>query len=113
MQFETIFVYGTLKRGFSNEDSLSSIGVFIKEAKTDDKFDLRQDLFPCLLETPVSRIKGELWTLPKRQLRVIDHFEDHPKLYKRKKILVEGKDVWAYFYQGGHVWGNSITEYKE
>lgn len=113
MQQETIFVYGTLKRNYSNNNRLASIGSFIKEVKTDNKFDLRMDLFPCLLDNPINRIKGELWTLPKRRLRIIDHFKNHPKLYKRKKISIERKDVWAYFFQGGHVWSKSMTEYKE
>jgi len=119
MQYEQVFIYGTLKRGFSNHRRLQVVGTFLKEVTTDDVFDLKMNFFPCLFKEPLTsnsspkHIKGELWSVYKRKLKILDKFEGHPTLFKRGKIMVEGQEVWTYFYQGADIHGESLTEYIE
>jgi len=100
---EILFVYGTLKRGYTNHHYLSG-SKFLGRATTKDKFALYSDGIPYLLKhPPVSRIKGELYEVDEETLKRVDVLEGHPHAYRREKIqvIIENGDeveAWAYFY---------------
>ena len=109
-----LFVYGTLKRGYSNH-SLLSAGHFVGEAVTieeygfylgTDKYAPNDPEIPFLLANPKTgdaavQVRGELWEVDSITLTQLDELEGHPDWYQRKKITVShvsGKSVSAFTY---------------
>ena len=109
-----LFVYGTLKRGYSNH-SLLSAGHFVGEAATieeygfylgTDKYAPNEPEIPFLLANPKTgdaavQVRGELWEVDSITLTQLDELEGHPDWYQRKKITVShvsGKSVSAFTY---------------
>jgi len=107
-----IFVYGTLKStGGKNEilqqvtvndDFISVSSVEMYPMFVEDSYNFP---FPMIVNKPGygNFIDGELWTVQKSQLNILDAFES--SLYKRGSIDVEFenhiyKDVLCYFKNG-------------
>ena len=90
---ELLFVYGSLKKGFDNHNLLSKYAKRLGKAHTVKKFAMFEDSFgnyPYIIDTPVSRIKGELYQITRAELmQKIDEFEGAPDYYERKKIEVK------------------------
>jgi len=88
-----LFVYGSLKKGFDNHNLLSKYAKRLGKAHTIKKFAMFEDSFgnyPYIIDTPVSRIKGELYQITRAELmQKIDEFEGAPDYYERKKIEVK------------------------
>jgi gamma-glutamylcyclotransferase (GGCT)/AIG2-like uncharacterized protein YtfP len=99
---ELIFVYGTLKKGFSNHRLLEK-DKFISEAETIDKYAMYVHGIPYVnYDEPISEITGEIYQVSKMSLLMIDLLEGHPSWYYRKKIYVETDEgkvykAWMYF----------------
>lgn len=99
----TIFVYGTLKKGFSNHRLLEG-AEFAGNAKTLEKFSLYESGIPYVFkDETVSHIYGELYQLDELTLENIDGLEGHPDWYRRKEVDVltengETITAWLYFY---------------
>lgn len=96
---ERIFVYGTLKKGLSNDHVLSRLKCkYINDCKTFYKYPMivLEDPFPYLLDQKDygKIIKGEIYEIPKENMEDLDYFEGVPTLYKRGKIKVieDGKE---------------------
>lgn len=92
-----IFVYGSLKRGFDNNDMLKD-AQYICKAETVRSFAMFEETagnYPYLLKNKnkgYSKIKGELYRIyRKNTLKKIDRFEGAPDYYKREKIKVKIK----------------------
>ena len=86
-----VFVYGTLKSGYSNHYLLTD-ATFIKETT------VRGDLinfgaYPALVAGD-NDILGEVYEISHRTLRDLDLLESNGTLYKRRKV----NGVWVYFY---------------
>ena len=104
-----IFVYGSLKRGFDNNDMLKD-AQYICKAETVKSFAMFEEIsgsYPYLLKDKnkgYSKIKGELYKIYRKDiLKKIDYFEGAPDYYKREKIKVkknnkEIKLVETYFF---------------
>ena len=90
---ELLFVYGSLKKGFDNHNLLNKYAKRLGNAHTVKKFAMFEDSFgnyPYLVDTPFSKIKGELYEIKRAELmRKIDKFEGAPDYYVRKKIEVK------------------------
>jgi len=90
---ELLFVYGSLKKGFDNHNLLSKYAKRLGKAHTVKKFTMFEDSFgnyPYLIDTPFSKIKGELYQITRAELmEKIDDFEGAPNYYVRKKIEVK------------------------
>lgn len=105
-----VFVYGTLKKGFSNHCFLRN-AVFVGQGWTVDSYALYLDEYPGVYrDNPVGRVRGEVYEVDRRLLARLDALEDHPALYCREKIdvlLDDGRTVrvWIYFYpyEGGQL----------
>jgi len=90
---ELLFVYGSLKKGFDNHNLLAKYAKRLGKAHTVKKFAMFEDSFgnyPYLVDTPLSKIKGELYQITRAELmQKIDEFEGAPDYYERKKIEVK------------------------
>ena len=90
---ELLFVYGSLKKGFDNHNLLDKYAKRLGKAHTVKKFAMFEDSFsnyPYLIDTPFSKIKGELYQITRAELmQKIDAFEGAPDYYIRKKIEVK------------------------
>jgi gamma-glutamylaminecyclotransferase len=99
-----VFVYGTLKRGFSNHRQLAD-QQFMGEARTEPGFSLFDlDGFPALFPSPDDRagVTGEVWSVDSAALRRLDAFEGlHEGMYRRARIALQSpfadSVVHAYF----------------
>ena len=86
-----IFVYGTLKRGFYNNDLLKS-SLFIADAITKEKYPMVnvESFFPYLINDKGhgTHVKGELFKTDVKTLENIDELEGYPDLYTREFITI-------------------------
>ena len=100
----TIFVYGTLKRGYSNHHLLekSKNNIFLGEAETLKKFKMISFVhFPGVLDTSQeTTIKGELYNVDLQTLKKLDILEGYPDFYTKKiiKVKLDDKIIKAYMY---------------
>ena len=97
IEVETLFVYGTLKSGYSRNNVLSS-SELIGLSTTKPQYTLvNLTSFPGLLATGNSSVHGELYRVSKEVLSYCDFIEGHPDFYQRKKInLFNDEKVWGY-----------------
>jgi len=100
MDMNTVFVYGTLKRGQSRNNVMMG-GEYLGKGKTDSMFAL-VDLGPfpalCYGHGPA---RGEVYNVSDDTLRRLDIIEGVPHLYERDKInitLESGETIscWTY-----------------
>ena len=101
-RLHTIFVYGTLKKGFSNHFFLSGAR-YLGPARTVDRYALYVDMYPGVYpRDQISPIVGQLFEVDSVTLSRLDDLEDHPRLYRRELIEVETDEgrrtAWIYFY---------------
>ena len=97
----TVFVYGTLRSGFSNHFIMEPT-VKIGNGTTKNKYALYEAGIPYLVEDEkVSNVKGEVYFVDETTFDILDTLEGHPSWYERKLIpvIVEGKEytAWTYF----------------
>jgi gamma-glutamylcyclotransferase (GGCT)/AIG2-like uncharacterized protein YtfP len=94
-----LFVYGTLMRGESNAQVLSSCN-YLGTAETAPGYRLvALPGFPGLLAGGKTRVKGELYMVDSQVLAALDGLEDSPSLFRRARIQLSGGD-WAEAYFG-------------
>ena len=104
-----LFVYGTMKKGFTNHGRLD-MTKFLGSAITVEKYAMysnAENTFPCVIKNDKKyNIKGELYQIYfQDQIDDIDRFEGVPKHYKREEINIKivGSDelikAYIYFYQ--------------
>ena len=103
---ETIFVYGTLKRGFERHHLLRG-QQFLSQASTESLyrlFDLGS--YPGLVESPAGlAVRGEVYCVDAECLCRLDEAEGVAEgLYVRRKVQLQTKtdnnDVQAWFWLG-------------
>ncbi len=101
----SLFVYGTLKKGFHNHPYLAN-SKFISTAKTAKKYPMIQTnpAFPYLIYQSGKghQIHGEVYTIDYKTLLEIDALEGCPTHYKRDviEVILENKQKiksWCYF----------------
>ncbi len=99
-----LFVYGTLKSGFSNHIFLKG-AKFLGRAQTKKRYPMivANRPYPYLIdkEGEGERVYGELYEVDLPTLKRIDRLEEYPLYYKRKEIEVEcegrGQKALCYF----------------
>ena len=92
-----VFVYGTLKAGYSNNPYYMYMADFVDDATTVEKFAMiGEDMaFPYILgEDPVDghNIIGELYSCPQATLDKLDKLEGYPVHYDRRSIKIKLSD---------------------
>lgn len=105
-----VFVYGTLKSGFSNHKFYMDNSELVDDAITTDKYAMigEDRAFPYLLGVNENgfNIKGELYEVPESSLKFLDRLEGVPTHYKREIITVKdslGKEYKALTYIKAYV----------
>ncbi len=88
---KNLFVYGTLKAGFSNHYLIADCN-FLGKVKTSKKYPMVAPhyAFPYLIEKEGIgyHIEGELFSVDDNKLRLLDELEGVPEHYYRKSIEV-------------------------
>ncbi len=98
-----VFVYGTLKRNFSNHHLLL-YSKYLGTGKTVDTYSLYVSGIPYVIKhESISHIHGELYSVNDHTLARLDMLEGHPDWYRREevKILVDNDQIvtaWLYFF---------------
>lgn len=98
-----LFVYGTLKRGFTN-NSLLDGQEFIRQATTLPFYRLHDSgPYPCLVKVSQNgnAIQGELWKVNDELIPTLDALEGSPELFARQEVAIRdfACPVFAYFYE--------------
>lgn len=87
----TVFVYGTLMRGFGNHGLLAG-ATYLGPAGTAAAWRLLDlGAFPALVSAPdgfAAPVRGELYRVDGATLAALDRLEGHPDFYRRVPILV-------------------------
>lgn len=95
-----LFVYGTLKDGFSNSNFLKECE-FHSTSYTVEKYDMVScGMFPAVKESgDIGVIEGEVYIIDKLILDKLDVLESNGFLYHRKLIEIANQEdlVWMYF----------------
>lgn len=107
---QPVFVYGTLKRGFPNHDSVLRDARYCGDYITTEAYPLvigRQWFVPSLLPEPGSghRVSGELFEVDEACLAALDDLEGlgNPRGYHRDMIAIASTSdgvavtAWVYF----------------
>jgi gamma-glutamylaminecyclotransferase len=99
----TIFVYGTLKRGYGNYSRLLSQATFLGEAvSADTNYQMTSGGFPFLAKAGTGHaVKGELFRVNAQEFAACDGLEGHPNFYHRELhnfLLPNGQEVEAWVY---------------
>lgn len=95
-----LFVYGTLKRGHSNNRFLAN-GVFEREDEAPGVVYVRgvPVVRPLELGEPERWVKGEVWQLPIKDLAAVDRLEGHSHGYTRQWVtLKSGHGAYIYYW---------------
>ncbi|MCP4444911.1 MAG: gamma-glutamylcyclotransferase [Myxococcales bacterium] len=99
----SVFVYGTLKRGFHNHGLLAK-EEFVGNATTIKTYDMHYTGgLPYVLESGnTSRIRGEAYLTDDRGMANLDRLEGHPSFYERRIIWIQPelgapRKAWVYF----------------
>ena len=83
-----IFTYGSLMRGFGNNDLLND-STFVGNALTEGRFTMiHLGGFPGVVAHGNTSIHGELWDVDEEVLDRLDQLEGHPDFYERTEIRV-------------------------
>lgn len=93
-----VFVYGSLKQGFSNHRLLLD-SEFLGESRTlSRKFNMvSMSSFPAVEKGGVYSIEGELYEVDGWTLSDLDALESNGYFYQRELVkLVDGSEAWMY-----------------
>ena len=104
---DLVFVYGTLKKGYSNHQ-LFKQAEFLAHATTSGIM-LNLGAFPAIINGK-ARVFGELYKITPEILAFLDRLEGHPHFYERKLVDLKTQDIdemgedikaWCYFLSKG------------
>ena len=96
----TIFVYGTLKKGFHNNFLLKD-SIYLGNGKVIN-YALKKSLFPVMIKRKNNTVYGEVYAVDDHILSQLDDLESEGIMYERKKIKVNtgSETIPAYTYIG-------------
>lgn len=89
-----VFVYGTLKKGYSNHQFYMNDAKFIREATASGFSMVNGPGFPFAFKKKDSLIQGELYEIDETTLKQLDYLESYPSFYTRSEDGPEGS--WIY-----------------
>jgi gamma-glutamylcyclotransferase (GGCT)/AIG2-like uncharacterized protein YtfP len=98
-----LFAHGQLRQG-SRSQAMMADSELVGAAETDEAYALFTINDKAVLtRRPVSKIRGDLYSVTEDKLVMIDRFEGHPRICNRELVpikLDDGKiiEAWAYFY---------------
>jgi gamma-glutamylcyclotransferase (GGCT)/AIG2-like uncharacterized protein YtfP len=97
-----LFAHGKLRKGGSDNRLITGAGM-LGQAVTEQDFALfLANKKPVITKRPVSKIKGEVYSITDDMLALIDRIEGHPRVNKREivRVTLENGNVieaWLYF----------------
>lgn len=96
MASNRVFVYGSLKRGFSNHVLLRRAD-YLGEHVTESRYTM-YDLgpYPAVSVGGRTPISGEVFTVDKLTLLALDRLEEYPRVYDRVRIATPFGPAWMY-----------------
>jgi len=96
MKKTLVFVYGSLKKGYSNHEVLDD-STFIGDHVTDEKYTmLSMGAFPCVDDGGVAAIHGEVYAVTDEILKNLDILEGVPRFFKRKMLRSSYGEIVMY-----------------
>lgn len=106
-EYFTVFVYGTLKKGFHNHVYMAGAN-YLGTGTTVEKYAMLVDRgLPFLIKKQrISHIFGELYSVDKILLNNLDRLEGHPNWYRREEVKIASSEngitkAWMYFCPTG------------
>ena len=103
MKQHTLFVYGTLKRNYSNSYLLQT-AQYLGEGRTQEQYAMYVQGIPYVLKTEQRYcIHGELYAISTETLKRLDALEGHPDWYRREQVAIVDANnqiitAWMYLY---------------
>jgi gamma-glutamylaminecyclotransferase len=98
-----VFVYGTLKKGYSNNHVLTRNGTAKLLSSNAAIRGKMYDLGPFPAVTAAMNeddfVKGEIWEVSSKDLDRLDHLEGHPRFYIRVRVPLLSKHEGISKYQ--------------
>lgn len=91
----TIYVYGSLKRGFGNHRLLEGSTLVHEDAIMSGKM-ASLGGFPCVTTHGNNQIHGEIYEVDDNTLARLDGLEGHPTFYCREIVSTSKGDAWVY-----------------
>ena len=105
---KTMFVYGTLKRGYSNHELLRG-AMFIGEDEAPGR--MYSAGVPVVAPDAERWVKGEVFMVPEELLPRIDQLEGHPHGYTRTPVkLRSGMEAELYYWNHDVSWREELPE---
>jgi len=103
----TVFVYGTLKRGQGNHGILHNKSEFVAHARIGNEFTAYSKGigYPFMAEVAGIGCVGEVYQVNDEVLANLDRLEGHPGYYERKVrpvVCGDGTEVLAWVYLMGN-----------
>lgn len=93
-----VFVYGTLKIGYSNHNRMNEAkGSFVGISKVKGFGCINTPWFPYAVKSPRREIRGEVFEVPENNLYILDRLEGYPILYNRVQIETDYGIAWIYY----------------
>ena len=102
-----VFVYGSLKRGFSNHHLLSNkmSAILVVKGITQLEYSLIDlGCYPAIALKPTSQVTGELYRVTDACLEELDWLEGYPNYYTRSQVNILGsiknfaRKAWMYHF---------------
>ncbi len=117
-----LFVYGTLKQGYGNNQRCLADAKFLGKALSVERDYIMQDIgFPIVWQDDddmIGQVSGELFFITNKMLANCDRLEGHPRMYKREERVFQltslpgrvGEEItaWIYLWQGDKDYGDPI-----
>lgn len=103
LQDNVVAVYGTLKKGFSNNRAYLKDATYLGSGTTEDKYPLIVEGLPYLVDKKGigHKVEVDIFKVSDTQLRDLDGLEGHPNWYERKQVNVRSAgrtyNAWVYF----------------
>lgn len=92
-----VFVYGTLKRGFSNDHVMRKANAVYVGDSVIDRFDMYSlAAFPAIVPTEKPHlVYGEVYTVA--DIEPLDWLEGYPDFYDRMEVMTSYGLAWVYY----------------
>ena len=98
-----LFAHGTLRQGCHNSGLIAGATLLGFAGTVEDYALFIIKNKPVVTRRPVTKIKGEVYSVTEEMLTLVDRFQGHPRINKRELVPVKLQDgssveAWIYFH---------------